>query len=354
MSSPASYDTKERVRQAIDIVELVGELSAVAARRAKLQGPVPLARRHPPQLASQSRAAIVQVLGVRYRRRHFQLYDEDGKRRVPRSPGHAGRTGWHHTETARRSVLPATDDEKRPLYRAMAWAEEQFHQCLIECARGRTGTAVSGRSTRSRRTAFAAFTWALRPIAGIGCSSKRLSTEVSVQALETVGLIVRRQDGPGHYDRFRGRVLFPIRDVQGRPVAIGGRILPQLAADNAAKYVNSPETAAVFQEQHAVRARFGPRCHRSQTRVAVVMEGYTDTIVARQFGFENTVAVLGTALGERHIRLLATVCRQRSRWCSTAMKLASAARTKFWGCLWPSRSICELSPCPTISIRPIF
>ena len=51
-----------------------------------------------------------------------------------------------------------------------------------------------------------------------------------------------RDDGGGHYDRFRGRVIFSIRDVQGRPVAIGGRVLPENAAANPAKYVNSPET----------------------------------------------------------------------------------------------------------------
>ena len=95
-----------------------------------------------------------------------------------------------------------------------------------------------------------------------------LNSEISAKALETVGLIVRRQDGPGHYDRFRGRVLFPIRDVQGRPVAVGGRILPQLATENPAKYVNSPEIAAVLQKQHALRARFGPRCHRPQSAVS--------------------------------------------------------------------------------------
>src|SRR5690606_26827508 len=127
--------------------------------------------------------------------------------------------------------------------------------------------------------------------------------DISPKALETVGLIVRRENGPGHYDRFRGRVLFPIHDVQGRGVALGGRILPQLAGDNLAKYVNSPETP-LFSKSNMLYGLDSARDAIGRSRVAVVMEGYTDTIIARQFGFDNTVAVLGTALGERHIPLL--------------------------------------------------
>jgi DNA primase len=91
--------------------------------------------------------------------------------------------------------------------------------------------------------------------------------------------------------------------LQGRPVAVGGRILPQLATENAAKYVNSPEMP-LFSKSSMLYGLDSARDAIGRSKVAVVMEGYTDTIVARQFGFENTVAVLGTALGERHIRLL--------------------------------------------------
>ena len=135
-----------------------------------------------------------------------------------------------------------------------------------------------------------------------------MNSEVSTITLETVGLIVRKQDGPGHYDRFRGRVLFPIRDIQGRPVAVGGRILPQAAADptraaTLAKYINSPETP-LFSKSSMLYALDSARDAIGRRRNVAVMEGYTDTIVARQFGFDHTVAVLGTALGERHIHLL--------------------------------------------------
>jgi DNA primase len=121
--------------------------------------------------------------------------------------------------------------------------------------------------------------------------------------LERIGLVSRRKQGPGFYDRFKGRVLFPIFDSQGRAVGLGGRVLPQLAASEAAKYVNSPETP-LFTKSHLLYGLNAARDAIRKTSTALVMEGYTDCITAHQFGFENTVAVLGTALGVGHVQLL--------------------------------------------------
>ena len=127
--------------------------------------------------------------------------------------------------------------------------------------RGRAGAAISGRAEDFGRKCaaisigFRAESLGLADQAGV-------EHEFSTKILETVGLIVRQQDGPGHYDRFRGRVLFPIRDVQGRPVAFGGRILPQFAEENPAKYVNSPETPLFSKSSMLYALGFGPRCDR--------------------------------------------------------------------------------------------
>ena len=118
--------------------------------------------------------------------------------------------------------------------------------------------------------------------------------------LEGVGILVRRDDG-GWYDRFHGRVLFSIRDAQGRPVGIGGRILP--GSDHPAKYVNSPETMLFSKSSLLYGLDFAKETMR-RSRRALVMEGYTDCIAAYQHGFTDAVAVLGTALGERHISIL--------------------------------------------------
>ena len=121
--------------------------------------------------------------------------------------------------------------------------------------------------------------------------------------LETIGILARPAEGGSLYDRFKGRLLFSIRDAQGRPVGIGGRVLPELGTTSPAKYVNSPETP-LFTKSKLLYGLDLAREALRKTRTALVMEGYTDVIVAHQYGFQNAVAVLGTALGESHIRIL--------------------------------------------------
>ena len=98
-------------------------------------------------------------------------------------------------------------------------------------------------------------------------------------------------------------MLFPIFDSQSRCVALGGRLLPGAGEDAGAKYINSPETPLFTKS----RLLYGLHVARDAIRregTALVMEGYTDCIVAHQFGVQNAVAVLGTALGAEHIQLL--------------------------------------------------
>ncbi len=123
------------------------------------------------------------------------------------------------------------------------------------------------------------------------------------KTLESVGILARPSENGNLYDRFKGRLLFSIHDAQGRPVGIGGRVLPELGSTSPAKYVNSPETP-LFTKSKLLYGLDLAREALRKTRTALVMEGYTDVIVAHQYGFQNAVAVLGTALGESHIRLL--------------------------------------------------
>ncbi|MEM9660373.1 MAG: toprim domain-containing protein, partial [Planctomycetota bacterium] len=117
-----------------------------------------------------------------------------------------------------------------------------------------------------------------------------------------VGLVGKRDSG-GYYDRFRGRLIFPIHDVRARAIAFGGRVLPELARERDAKYVNSPETP-LFNKSSQLYALDLAREGIAQEGCIVVMEGYTDVIMAHQHGVANAVAVLGTALGDRHIPLI--------------------------------------------------
>ena len=126
------------------------------------------------------------------------------------------------------------------------------------------------------------------------------------ELVEKAGLALPRQGAPGHYDRFRNRLMFPIADTVGRTIGFGARAL---APDDEPKYLNSPETP-LFSKGNCF---FGLPQAREAIRSggsAVVLEGYTDVIMAHQAGVTETLAVLGTALTEDHARALRRLCER--------------------------------------------
>ncbi len=130
---------------------------------------------------------------------------------------------------------------------------------------------------------------------------------ITEEQMIAAGLIIQPDDkSRGTYDRFRGRVMFPITDARGRVIAFGGRYLGDQDAEKdtkAPKYLNSPETALF----HKGRVLYGLKLASGPARkvgTIIVTEGYTDVIALHQAGFENAVAPLGTALTEDQIRIL--------------------------------------------------
>ncbi|MBL7045325.1 MAG: DNA primase, partial [Parcubacteria group bacterium] len=123
----------------------------------------------------------------------------------------------------------------------------------------------------------------------------------SIQEIEKVGLIKKKEGGSEYYDRFRGRIMFPIFDNSGRVVAFSGRIFKD--DGKSAKYMNSPETV-LFSKSKILygydRAKFSIRKHN----FSIVVEGQMDLLMSHQAGFTNTVALSGTALTLEHIELL--------------------------------------------------
>ena len=124
------------------------------------------------------------------------------------------------------------------------------------------------------------------------------------EAAEQAGLIIHK-DTSRYYDRFRNRLMFPIRDGRGRVVAFGGRTLE----DDPAKYLNSPETP-VFHKGATAYGLFEAKQVKRELRQLIVVEGYMDVIALAQHGFDNAVATLGTATTQDHIRLFGRQCPQ--------------------------------------------
>ena len=130
---------------------------------------------------------------------------------------------------------------------------------------------------------------------------RALGRRFSAGQLEQGGLAKPRQNGQGYYDTFRNRLMFPIRDENARVIAFGGRVMP--GSQDPAKYLNSPETP-LFSKSRCIFGIDLARQKMVESRTAVVVEGYTDVIVAHQFGISNVVSVLGTAMTEQHVSML--------------------------------------------------
>jgi DNA primase len=110
------------------------------------------------------------------------------------------------------------------------------------------------------------------------------------------GLLVHREESGRTYDRFRDRVVFPIRDIRGRTIAFGGRVL----GDAKPKYLNSPETP-VFHKGRELYGLYEARQANPRLERLVIVEGYMDVVALAQFGIRNAVATLGTATTEDHL-----------------------------------------------------
>ncbi|MEX0712986.1 MAG: DNA primase [Pirellulales bacterium] len=299
MSFESSLDTKEQIRRAIDIVEFIGQYVQLRREGRGYKGLCPWHDDSRPSLQvnpeRQSFRCFVCNLGG-------DIFSFVMKMENVEFPEALAMLAERAGVKLSRGGGSGSVDAKRTMYQAMAWAEEQFHRCLTEGDQGQLARrylesrSIAAESVRKYHLGFApeAWDWLL---------NRARDTRFTPQVLESVGLAARRQNGPGYYDRFRGRVLFSIRDVQGRPVALGGRVLPELNSGEAAKYINSPETP-LFSKSSLLYGLDQAKDSISKTRTALVMEGYTDCLVAWQCGFGNAVAVLGTALGERHIQLL--------------------------------------------------
>lgn len=304
MSSGTPLDDKERVRQATDLVELVGSHIPLERRGRLFLGLCPWHDDSRPSLQvhpeRQSWKCWVCNIGGDCFNFVMQWDGVDFPESLRILADRAG-----ISLQRRGSLRREAHDEKANLLRAMSWAQQQYHQWLLEASDAkpvRDYLAERGISADSIRRF------------GIGASpthwqwliDRSRSTPHNDPILEACGLILASQRG-GWYDRFRGRVLFPIRDEQQRTVAFGGRVLPAWARQDEPKYVNSPETKIFSKHRHLYALDLARDAIRKE-RTAVVVEGYTDAVMCHQYGVHNVVAVLGTALGAGHIQILKRYC----------------------------------------------
>ncbi len=221
------------------------------------------------------------------------------------------REGWDFAtaleELARRAGVPLRprtpqearqEEERARLEAAIAEAARYYHHLLLHAPEAAPARAYIAQRGLSQETAEQFQLGYSLP----GWESLRAyltGRGFTVEELVRAGLLVEREDGTA-YDRFRDRLMIPIRDPQGRPVGFGARTL---RSGETPKYINSPQTA-LFDKS---RLLFGLDLARDAIRregAVVIVEGYMDVMQAHQAGFRNVVAQMGTALTEPQVHLL--------------------------------------------------
>ena len=130
----------------------------------------------------------------------------------------------------------------------------------------------------------------------------------SLSMAEKAGLIIKRTNATGYYDRFRGRIIFPIRDHTGRIAAFGGRIIPAKTGREQPKYINSPESP-IYHKGKVIYGLFQNKSAIRKAGTGIIVEGYMDVVSLWQFGIIEVIGTLGTALTEDHARRLKGVAR---------------------------------------------
>jgi len=190
---------------------------------------------------------------------------------------------------------PRADDS---LHELMGRVAQYYADCLARDARAREYVKRRGLDSgiaKIFQIGYAQNSWndVLKRFGG---------SDATRQHLAELGLIIERErgqvrDGERHYDRFRDRIMFPIRDARGRVIAFGGRIIDQ----GEPKYLNSPETA-LFHKGRELYGLYEVRQVRQSLRRLLVVEGYMDVVRLHQAGVTYAVATLGTATTPDHLK----------------------------------------------------
>jgi DNA primase len=296
-------DAKEQVRQATDIVELVGKHLELRRAGRGFVGRCPWHDDRRPSLQVNPdrqtwKCWVCDIGGDVFSfvmKREGCDFSEAIKMLADRAGISLGR------EQPKRAT-PGSPDDKQTLYQCCEWAAKQFHEYLLR-AEGADPARQYIEERNITPASVERFCVGFSPNESSWILDRARNTPHTPAVLEAVGLLSKYEDSGRYRDFFRGRVMFPIRDTQGRVVAFAGRVLPQFANDRTGKYINSRETR-LYTKSDTLYALDLVRNNISKTRQLTVVEGYTDVILCHQHGVDDVVACCGTALNERHIRLL--------------------------------------------------
>lgn len=290
-------ETIEQIRKANDIVDIVGEYVQLKKQGRNYLGLCPFHNENTPSFSVSPEKQIFHCFGCgKGGNASTFLMEIEGFSFIEAIRVLADKSGIPLPEETPDSE-PRLSEENSAMLSAYEWTEKLYHHLLRHGKDGKEGYQYLLERGLSEET-IDEFQLGFAPAAENFTATFLEKKGFHKQSLAKFGLITEGHDGAA-LDRFRGRVIFPIRNHLGKTVAFGGRTI----SGQDAKYLNSPETE-LFQKSRILFNFDKAKRHIRKANEAVLCEGYMDAIAAYQAGVKNAVATLGTALTEYQARLL--------------------------------------------------
>lgn len=202
-------------------------------------------------------------------------------------------------ETEQTDEEKAITDVRESMYLVSEFAKDYFHKTLLKSEEGKAIGYSYFKERGFTAETIEKFSLGYSPETWDAFTKEALGKGYKLEFLESTGLTIAREDRP--FDRFKGRVMFPIQSMSGRILGFGGRILTN--DKKAAKYLNSPESD-IYHKSKVLYGIFQAKQSIAKLNNCYLVEGYTDVIQFNQAGIENVVSSSGTALTPDQIRLV--------------------------------------------------
>ncbi len=294
MAGSFSSQILDEIRSRVDIVEIVGQFVNLKRAGEHWKGLCPFHSEKTPSFTVNPKRGIFHCFGCGVGGDAFGFLMRQDRLAFPEAVRALAQRSGVELPTQR---TPDVEGKLEGLRRVMALAAQFYTDALWGTDGAKARAYIESRGVDldvARR-----FGLGYAPEGWNALLTHMAKEGVTDTELVSAGLALPRQNAQGFYDRFRGRLLFSIRDLQGRVVAFGGRAM----GAEEPKYLNSPETALYVKGQMLYALDVARESMRQKNR-AVVVEGYLDCLMAHQHGFTETVAALGTAFTPAQLGLL--------------------------------------------------
>lgn len=306
MSQLIPEEVVQEVLSRTDIVDVIGDYVQLKRTGANAKGLCPFHQEKTPSFTVSPAKGLFYCFGCHASGNVFRFLMQHEHMTFPEAVRFlAARHGMRIPEA---SPQQRQQESLSPLYALHQAAATFFHECLLRDPAAQPARLACRQRQITQETA-ARFGLGYAPAAWDTLCQAMHKQGFSQELLVQSGLAVVRESQRGAHDRFHHRLMFPIHDRLGRPIAFGGRALESSEATHIPKYLNSPETP-IF---HKGRLLYGfalAKAALRQREQALIVEGYTDVIACHRQGVTHAVGTLGTALTEYQVGLLKGVVKE--------------------------------------------